>query len=451
MATRIILVAGATILIAACERPEREAPPASAVAPAEERSTDAAPLWRSEPRAVLDDRARWDTTWRSAPSIDSARNLDPVLPADSPGVHQPAEVPDSLFGIPETWEDIGEASTWETDSAAFPHLPLGGRVAGPSVLRAQVLLDRAGFSPGVLDGRWGGNVERAVFWFQRREGFRPTGWLDAATLNRLRSLAGDAPAITTRTLTAEDLEGPFTDVPDDVEQQANLDCLCHEGPSEKIAERVHTTPDMLRALNPGFDWEGAAGGDSIRVPQVERAGSQAPGPSADVADDSAQPAAPTRADSAVASSADAVTKIVISDRGRYLHAYDRSGRLLFHFPATLGSEYNPSPQGTLEVTSVTRDPWFHYQPELLEGADPDDPSVRLPPGPNSPVGTVWIALSREHYGIHGTRAPETIGYVTSSGCVRLTNWDAELLARHVGPGTVVEFRDPRTEAADSAR
>lgn len=457
-------------MLMGCDEGDRPPIEDATETPAEERiAVEAAPVWRQDPQMVRIDTLRYDRSWRMAPTVDSVigASIDtaPVLPPDSIELAR-TSVPDSLFVIPEAWEDLGGEGVWSDSTPAERiHVPLGGEVSGPSVLRAQVLLDRAGFSPGVIDGRWGGNVERAVFWLQRREGLRPTGSIDSVTLERIRRLASNAaPLVAMRVLRAEDVEGPFTDIPDDVYARDDLDCLCPESALEKVAERAHTTPDVLRQLNPGLATDDLAVGDSIRVPIAGAfldSGSAAPGdrPStgsdARAADSSAvRDSSTMRRDST--SDPTAVHRIVVSDRGRYLHAFDASGRLLYHFPATLGSDYNPSPEGRLEVTSVTFDPWFHYQPELLEGADPDDPSTRLAPGPNSPVGTVWIALSREHYGIHGTSAPETIGYVTSSGCVRLTNWDAERLARHVAPGTIVEFRDvregvgPETATVDTA-
>ena len=132
---------------------------------------------------------------------------------------------------------------------------------------------------------------------------------------------------------------------------------------------------------------------------------------------------------------------MISGEGGYLHALAEDGSVLFHFPVTVGASYDPSPEGEFTVESVSRNPWWHYQPSILAGVPDDAEEARLPPGPNNAVGTVWMALSKEHYGIHGTRAPETIGYASSAGCVRLTNWDAETLADAVGAGTPVRFRD----------
>jgi lipoprotein-anchoring transpeptidase ErfK/SrfK len=171
-------------------------------------------------------------------------------------------------------------------------------------------------------------------------------------------------------------------------------------------------------LNPEADFGSLAAGDSLLVPDVAWS---PPDSSAEVA------------------------RIVISDTGHWLHALDAGGRVLYHFPTTLGSRYNPSPSGEYHVTRIAEEPWFYYQPRLLAGVDDDLPPTRLPPGPNSPVGLVWIALSKEHFGIHGTPEPSTIGYATSSGCVRLANWDAVFLSQHIRAEIPVEFQDVAAE------
>jgi lipoprotein-anchoring transpeptidase ErfK/SrfK len=134
-----------------------------------------------------------------------------------------------------------------------------------------------------------------------------------------------------------------------------------------------------------------------------------------------------------------VAEIVVSDGGHFVHGVDASGRVIYHFPSTLGSEYAPSPDGEYRVTSIAHDPTWHYQPDLLTGEPDDRDDAVIAAGPNNPVGVVWMALSKPHYGIHGTSAPETIGYVTSHGCVRLTNWDARFLADHADAGVPVRF------------
>ncbi|HET7322107.1 MAG TPA: L,D-transpeptidase, partial [Longimicrobiaceae bacterium] len=125
----------------------------------------------------------------------------------------------------------------------------------------------------------------------------------------------------------------------------------------------------------------------------------------------------------------------------YVNALDGSGKVLFHFPSTLGAAYSPSPTGKFHVTSITPDPKWYYQPDLLTGVPDDEEPAMIPAGPNNPVGVVWMALSAPHYGIHGTSAPETIGYATSHGCIRLTNWDAHFLSQRIDAGVPVHFRD----------
>lgn len=298
-------------------------------------------------------------------------------------------------------------------------LEMGRRRDAGEVLRVQTLLDRAQFFPGVLDGRWGKNTEKAVWWFQVSRGLEPTGAVDSLTFELLRVAAG-APGETAvrHVLDEDDVSGPFTAIPASVYRQAGLDCLCYESLAEKLAERFHTSIEVLEDLNSGVDLTALAAGDIVTVPAVEGA------PARD------RP----------------VDRIVVSGLGSYVHALDAEGRIVYHFPTTLGSQYDPSPLGELSVVGVHLDPWFHYQPRLLAGVDDTQPDTNLPPGPNNLVGNVWIKLSQPHYGIHGTRDPATIGYASSSGCVRLTNWNAVLLAGEIGPGTAVEFRDTRPAA-----
>ncbi len=311
----------------------------------------------------------------------------------------------------ETAATIDSTADW---SPARLTLPLGGDVAGPSVVKVQTLLDRAGFSPGEIDGRWGDNTEMAVAWFQRAASLPPTGLVDDATVRALAERAGrPAQLVVARRLTADDVAGPFEPIPADIYAQAELEGLGYESLGEKLGERFHSSPALLARLNGGRSLDSLAAGDTLRVPNVG--------------------GAPRASGS--------VSRLVVSGGAGYLHALAADGRVLFHAPITLGSTYDPSPEGDHEITSVTRNPWWHYQPALLSGVDDGGENATIPPGPNNAVGTVWMALSEPHYGIHGTKAPGTIGTSTSSGCVRLTNWDAERLAAMVRAGTPVRFRD----------
>jgi lipoprotein-anchoring transpeptidase ErfK/SrfK len=299
-------------------------------------------------------------------------------------------------------------------------VPLKGDVAGPSVLKTQVYLDRAGFSVGALDGRWGRNTAIALFWFQKSRGVDAAdpGALDEPTFRSLAANNGGVlPAISQRTLTADDVKGPFVTVPEDVYDKAKLDCLCYESLQEKLAERFHTTIEFLALLNPDVEFSTLGAGSTLWVPNVR------------------EPLTQDRPD---------IARVVISIRGNTFNAFDAAGNLVFHAPTTLGSKYDPSPRETVEVKKITLDPWFHYQPTLFHEVPDEEPEAHLPAGPNSPVGVVWIALSKPHFGIHGTSDPESIGYASSHGCVRLANWDANDVAHRVKPGVQVEFVDTRT-------
>jgi hypothetical protein len=302
--------------------------------------------------------------------------------------------------------------------------PVGARLRGPSVLRVQVLLDRALFSPGMMDGSWGKNTSISVYWFQAREGLASTGVVDSATYARLEQVAGRPRELVVRhVLTADEVRGPFIEIPGNIYEQARLDCLCYESLTEKLTELYHSRAELLQQLNRGVALNRLKAGDAIWVPNVR---------------------------DAAAAPAGVIATLVISGADHYLQALDASGRILYHFPTTLGSSYDPSPEGSFHVLQVTENPWWHYQPAILHHGHEDAPEAQIPPGPNSAVGKVWMTLSTDHYGIHGTKSPETIGYAVSAGCVRLTNWDALYLARRITAGTPVVFRGTRTRAQQPA-
>lgn len=375
-------------VIAACGDRPVEAPPA------EERSAGEADIYWDDSRLSPEEleRGRLNRGWRQVVQLDTVAASDTAA-------------------NPESWEDISAEGVNQQPM----YLPLHGDVAGPSVLRLQILLDRALFSPGIIDGRWGDNTEKALYWFQRREGIPATGRADAQTFERLIELAGrPQQLVREHRLTADDVAGPFVTLPEDIYERAEMECMCYESLTEKFSELFHATPEVLRQLNPGVELDALMEGSVIRVPYVR--------------------------DSWVGQVGE-VARLVVSDRGSYVHALDASGRIVYHFPSTLGSSYDPSPTGEYRVVSITEDPWWHYQPSILAHVDSNEPDARIPPGPNSAVGRVWMALSKPHYGIHGTSAPETIGYTSSAGCVRLTNWDALFLSRRIEDDTPVEFRD----------
>jgi lipoprotein-anchoring transpeptidase ErfK/SrfK len=268
------------------------------------------------------------------------------------------------------------------------------------VLAMQVALDRAGFSPGEIDGRRGKNFDRALAAYKQSH-------------SEDLPLLGDVPPLIDYTVTDADVAGPFTpDIPRELPDQAALDALNYRNPLEAIAERFHSSPALLQQLNPQSTFEKA--GEHIKVPNVAVAPLVVP--TQDVS-------------------------IVVTKSTSALTIETSSHQVLFHAAVTSGSTHDPLPVGTWKVTGVQRNPTFHYNPQLFWDATPGDRKATLQPGPNNPVGIVWIDLSKPHYGIHGTPEPSQIGHVESHGCVRLTNWDADRVAAWVKPGTRVVFRE----------
>lgn len=271
-----------------------------------------------------------------------------------------------------------------------------------AILRAQVLLDRALFSPGEIDGGAGSNTTRAIRGFQRSHDLDASGELDAPTWKALNADAPDV--LVDYTIGAEDVAGPFAKLPEDTAAKASLAALGFESALELLGEKFHASPKLLQRLNPGVDF--AKAGTAIVVPNV--AGVAAPAKAARVVVD--------KSDSSVA-------------------MVDAQGKVIALFPASTGSEHDPLPIGDWKIQGVARDPKFHYNPDLFWDAEAKDEKATLAAGPNNPVGVVWIDLSKPHYGIHGTPEPSKIGKTESHGCIRLTNWSAKLLSDSVAPGT----------------
>jgi lipoprotein-anchoring transpeptidase ErfK/SrfK len=295
---------------------------------------------------------------------------------------------------------------------ASPHVP----AAPMPALDLQVLLDRAGFSPGEIDGLGGYNTRRALEGFQRARQLPATGRADPAVLGTLG--AGDTPTIIEYTITADDLAGPFTPViPADLLLQAALPALGYTGPLEMFGERFHASPSLLQRLNRGATFQTV--GEVIRVPNVP------PAP---------PPAAP-------GTDGHAGVVVTVSKSARVLRVEGADGAVLLQAPVTVGSDHDPLPIGEWAVTGLRSNPVFHYNPELFWDAEPSHSKAHIQPGPNSPVGVMWIGVTREHYGLHGTPEPSRVGHTESHGCVRLTNWDVLRLAAHVTKGTQVVFEE----------
>ncbi len=298
-----------------------------------------------------------------------------------------------------------------------------------TIFHAQVLLDRAGFAPGVIDGKKGMSFEEAVKGFQTARGLEVTGVLDTTTRRAL--LTDKMPSTVRLRIDESDARGPFVgSIPDDPAEQAKMERLGYRNLLEKIAEKFHTTPATIIALNrPDMVLRA---GTVLRLPNVLPS-------SRDYGNVPAE-AAEMLSDLNVSGDLPEAERIVVDKSDGVLRLYGEGDRLLAQFPATMGSTHDPLPLGNWRVTSIAYNPPFHFQPELFWDVADDEDEQRIPPGPNGPVGVVWIDLSKENYGIHGTSAPETIQRAQSHGCVRLTNWDAARVSQMASDGMPVIFQ-----------
>jgi len=284
--------------------------------------------------------------------------------------------------------------------------------AAPAVderlLATQVMLDRAGYSPGEIDAAAGTSTDRALAAFAKHGG---------------KTDALPADAVTTYTISQEDAAGPFTaSIPSDMIEMAKLPALGYTSILEMLGERFHASPALLKRMNPSAKF---AAGETIKVPFVANAVAPV-GPPPGRQNDPNNPA---------------TTTLTVRKSSSDLTVTDNAGTVLMYAPVTTGSEHDPLPIGEWKVTGVQRNPKFHYNPALFWDAEAGHSKATVPAGPNNPVGVVWVDITRPHYGLHGTPEPSKIGKTESHGCVRLTNWDAQKLASLVRPGTRVVFSE----------
>lgn len=317
-----------------------------------------------------------------------------------------------------------------------PGSPING-----TVFHAQVLLDVAGFPSGVIDGQKGMVFGQAVRGFQQSRGLPVTGELNGATRAELLKL--NRPSTRMLQLTEKDIGGPFVlPFPEDAADQARLDGLHYRNMLEKLAERFHTTPQTILALNGPDKLIGP--GQVLRLPNVLPTGREFAGAIDDKQSrlldffnvDPTQP----QGGFVVVDKSDGVMRVYEGEAPSANQVKPGDAKLVAQFPVTMGSEQYPLPIGRWKATTYAFEPPFKYQPKLLKDKDPNEPEQMLPPGPNGPVGVAWLDLTKEHYGIHGTDSPETIGRAESSGCIRLANWDVIRLSRILKPGFTAIFQ-----------
>ncbi|MBX3594501.1 MAG: murein L,D-transpeptidase [Sphingomonas sp.] len=304
-------------------------------------------------------------------------------------------------------------------------------VLSRDILHVQVILDHLGFGPGVLDGREGQSLTAALRGFQISRQLPVTGKIDQRTLVELHKHREIRPTRIIR-LTPDMLSGDFVrPFPTDPAAQAKLKTMGYRSALEKLAEMFHTTPEVLIELNSP---------DTRLAPGVPVQFPNAVPASRDYPADWKPEWRKTLADLNIDANQPKAGRIVVDKSDKVLRVFDRAGKLAALFSVTTGSTHDPLPIGSWKVTGIAQNPEFHYNPKLFWDVSDKKPEALLPPGPNNPVGVVWIDLSKEHYGIHGTPEPQTIGRTESHGCVRLTNWDAARVAMMVEPGTQVIFQ-----------